>query len=148
MKFSEAKGRKVVDVSTADTVGKVRGFLVDAESRSVVALRLKKTDHGDVLRWGALASVGVDAITIADPTAITELDDELKALRGKRRRMTKKRVLSTGGDELGHVADVEFDPATGALTYILLHHGAEIAAERLMGIGSYAVVVRAEPPTL
>ncbi len=141
MKFSDAKGHKVVDRSTASTVGQVRGFLVDPGSRSVVALRLKKTDRGNALRWSDLTAFGIDAVTIADSAAITELDGELEALRGKRRRLVKKRVLTTGGDELGEVSDVEFDPETGALTTILLQ-GEGIAADRLVGIGSYAVVVQ------
>lgn len=144
MRFSDAKGHKVVDKSTATTVGQVRGFLVDPRSRSVAALRLKKTDQGDVLRWSDLTAFGVDAITIGDSAAITELDDELEAFRGKRRRLLKKRVLTTGGDELGEVADVEFDPDTGKLTTILLQDG-EVAADRLVGIGSYAVVVQEQP---
>ncbi len=145
MKFSETKGRKVVAMSTADTVGQLRGFLVDPASHSVVALRLKKTEGGDVLRWDDLTAFGVDAITIGDPKAITELDGELKALSGKRRRMLRKRVLTTGGDELGTVADVEFDPDTGGLTTIMLQEDAEISGDRLVGIGSYAVVVHEQP---
>lgn len=144
MRFSDAKGHKVVDKSTATTVGQVRGFLVNPRSRSVAALRLKKTDRGNVLRWSDLTAFGVDAITIGDSAAITELDDELEAFRGKRRRLLKKRVLTTGGDELGEVADVEFDPDTGKLTTILLQDG-EVAADRLVGIGSYAVVVQEQP---
>ena len=144
MRFSDAKGHKVVDKSTASTVGQVRGFLVDPRSRSVAALRLKKTDRGNVLRWRDVDAFGVDAVTIGDSAAITELDDELEAFRGKRRRLLKKRVLTTGGDELGEVADVEFDPDTGALTTILLQDG-EVAADRLVGIGSYAVVVQEQP---
>lgn len=142
MKFSECKGRQVVAVDTAGTVGQVRSFLVDPASRSVVALRLKKTDSGDVLRWDDLGAFGVDAITIPDQSAITELDGELKNLRGKRHRLVKKRVLTTGGDEVGHVADVEFDPKTGGLTHLILDDDAAISADRLIGVGSYAVVVR------
>lgn len=144
MKFSDAKGHKVVATSTANTVGRVRGFLVDPGSHSVAALRLKKTDSGDVLRWGDLTAFGVDAVTIDDPAAITELDGDLEALRGKRRRLLKKRIITTGGDELGAVSDVEFDPHTGKLTALLLK-GGELAAHRLIGIGSYAVVVQEQP---
>lgn len=144
MKFSEAMGHKIVDKSTANTVGKVRTLLVDPRSRSVAALRLKKSDRGEVLRWGDLIAFGVDAVTIGDPAAIIELDDEMKALRGKRGRILKKRVLTTGGDELGEVSDVEFNPDTGKLTSILLQDRV-IAAERLVDIGSYAVVVKEEP---
>lgn len=145
MRFSETKGRKVVATSTADTVGQVRGFLVDPASRSVVALRLKKSDHGDVLRWTSLTAVGADAITIGAAAAITDLDDDLRALGGKGRRMLRKRVLTTAGFELGSVSDVEFDPGTGSLTAILLGAAGEISADRLVGIGSYAVVVLAQP---
>ena len=145
MKFSETKGRKVVALSTADTIGKVRSFLVDPASRSVVALRLKKTDQGDVVRWDDLSAFGADAITVEDPTAITELDGELEGLRGKRHRLLKKRVLTTGGDELGNVTDVEFDPDTGGLTNIILDGDAELAADRLVGVGSYAVIMQEQP---
>lgn len=144
MRFSDAKGHKVVDKSTASTVGQVRGFLVDPRSHSVAALRLKKTDRGNVLRWSDVDAFGVDAVTIGDSATITELDGELEAFRGKRRRLLKKRVLTTGGDELGEVSDVEFDPDTGALTTILLQDGG-VAADRLVGIGSYAVVVQEQP---
>ncbi len=143
MRFSDAKGHKVVDKSTASTVGRVRGFLVDPRSHSVVALRLKKTDRGNVLRWSDVDAFGVDAVTIGDSATITELDGDLEAFRGKRRRLVKKRVLTTGGDELGEVSDVEFDPDTGRLTTILLQDR-EVAANRLVGIGSYAVVVQAQ----
>lgn len=146
MKFSEAKGHKVVSLATAETVGKVRGLLVDPVLRSVVAVRLKKkTDRGDILRWDNLTAFGVDAVTISDLAAVTELDADLEPLRGKRRRLRKKRVLTSDGDELGKVADVDFDPDTGALTNIILHEGPEIPAERLIGVGSYAVVVREQP---
>ena len=66
MRFSDATGQKVVDKSTATTVGQVRGFLVNPRSRSGAALRLKKTDRGNVLRWSDLTAFGVDAITIGD----------------------------------------------------------------------------------
>lgn len=148
MRFSEAKGHKIVDSSTADTIGRVRSLMVDPSSRSVAAVRLKKkTDRGNVLRWSNLTAFGLDAVTIADVTAISELGPELEPLRGKRRRLLKKRVLTTGGDELGDVGDVEFDPGTGRLTTLLLRDGGDVAADRLVGVGTYAVVVRAERDT-
>lgn len=145
MRFSETKGRKVVATASADTVGQVRELLVDPATRSVVAFRLKKYDHGEVLRWGALTAVGVDAITVADTGALTGLDADLEPLSGKSRRMVKKRVLSTAGVDLGVVGDVTFDPASGRLSTIVLKDDTEIDASRLVGIGSYAVVVQRGP---
>ena len=51
--------------------------------------------------------------------------------------MLKKRVLSTNGDDLGPVKDVDFDPASGAVTALILDAG-EVAGKRMVGIGSYA----------
>jgi sporulation protein YlmC with PRC-barrel domain len=53
-----------------------------------------------------------------------------------------KRVLTEGGDGLGTVNDVEFDPADGSIRAILTGTE-EIAGPRMLGLGSYAVVVRA-----
>lgn len=142
MRFSDAKGHKVVDTSTAETVGKVSGFLVNPAARRVVALELKKTDDGQVLRWGDITAFGPEAVTIPGTGAITELDAELETLSGKEHRLPKKRVLSSGGDELGTVHDIDFDPESGGLTTILLDGSDDVAADRLEGIGSYAVVVR------
>jgi len=142
MLFSEATGHKVVSTSTAETVGKVDEFVIDPHSRRVVALELKKTDGGDTLTWSKIAAFGADAVTVTDAGAIAELDQEIAPLTGKHKRVIGKRVLTTIGDEVGKVADVDFDPATGALTTIVLDT-MPVAAERLVGIGSYAVVVQA-----
>lgn len=145
MRFSEARGRKVVDTNTAATVGQVRDLLADPGSRRVVALRLKKCDQGEALRWADLTAFGVDAVTIGDPGAITDLDAELTELSDKRRSLLKKRVLTSGGDEVGHILDIDFDADTGALTTILLKEGGALDAGRLVDVGSYAVIVQEEP---
>ncbi len=143
MRFSEAMGRKVVSTSTADTVGKVDGFVVDPSTRTVLALEVHKAESGDVLRWADVGSFGVDAVTVVADDAITEADDQVTALLGKDHRLVGKRVLSTEGDELGKVEDVEFEPGSGAVTLLVLDRG-EVAGVRLRGVGSYAVVVTAE----
>ena len=147
MLFSEAKGHKVVSSSSAATVGKVAGFVVDPVTRSVVALQLKKTENGDYLRWPDLVAFGADAVTVKDGSVLGDGGPEVAAHGGKAHRVLGKRVLTSGGDELGKVADVGFDPATGTLTSLVLGKGGsgEVAGERLVGIGSYAVVVREEP---
>jgi sporulation protein YlmC with PRC-barrel domain len=144
MLFSQAKNHKVVSASTADTVGKVTRFVVDPTTRSVVALRLKKTEEGDFLRWSDLTAFGADAVTVTDDTRIGDGGPDVQALDDKAHRVLGKRVLTTGGDELGKLEDVDFDPETGALTSLVVGDGAPIAASLLVGVGSYAVVVREE----
>lgn len=142
MRFSEASGRKVVSTTSAETVGKVDGFIVDPQRRAVVAVQCKKTAGGDVLPWPDIVGFGADAVTVTDAGAITDATGEIEALRGKDHRVLGKRVLSSAGDELGKVDDVAFDPATGTIETLIVE-GAQIAGERLIGVGSYAVVVSA-----
>lgn len=142
MLFSEASGRKVVSTSTADTVGKIDDFVVDPAARSVVALMLKKTAGGDTLRWPAITAFGADAVTVAGAEVITDADEQIAVLSGKQHRLMKARVLNTLGDEMGTVTDVDFDPVTGEVTALHLDDE-QVAGVRLIGIGSYAVVVHA-----
>ncbi len=143
MLFSEAKGRKVVSSSTAATVGKVSRFVVDPGSRAVVGIELKKkTEHGDTLRWVDITAFGSDAVTVTGPEKIGDGGESVKALSGKAHRVLGKRVLTSTGDELGEVTDVDFDPASGALTALVVDKDSEVEASRLLGVGSYAVVVR------
>lgn len=146
MRFSEARKRKVVSSENAETVGRVDSFVVDATRRSVIAVKLKKTDDGDTLRWGDLTAFGTDAVTVSSAGRIVAEPDDVAALSDKDHRVLGKRVLSDGGDELGEVDDVDFDPATGSVEALLLKHGSveEVAGSRLVGIGSYAVVVRSQ----
>ncbi|RLV51111.1 hypothetical protein D9V37_04110 [Nocardioides mangrovicus] len=143
MRWTDVKGSKLVSTTTADTVGKVNGFLLDPASRRLVALQFKKTPQGKYARWGDLAGVGGDAVTIAETDKITDADDQLSGFVGKDHEVLKKRVLSTEGDELGKVRDIEFDPDTGTLQALVVD-GNEVHASRLVGVGSWAVVVETD----
>ena len=147
MLYSDLKGRKLVDTASADTVGKVDGFLLDPSTRSVVALEFKKTSHGSVVAWSDLTAVGADAVTIAAATVLGDHDDRQSDLATKDGQVLKKRVLSDAGEDLGSVHDIDLDPETGALVELVVGPKKErhsIAGSRLLGVGSYAVVVKAE----
>ena len=143
MRFTESTGRQVVSTSTAATVGKIDEFVIDPQTRSVVAVTLKKTDGGDTLQWSDIITFGADAVTVSGADKLTDSPPELAELSGKDHRVLGKRVLATTGDELGEVDDVEFDPETGTITALVLA-GGQVAGIRLIGVGSYAVVVQAE----
>jgi sporulation protein YlmC with PRC-barrel domain len=140
MRFSEARKHKVVSTATAETVGRVDELVVDPATRRVLALRLKKTASGDTLLWSDLVAFGADAATVAGAEQITAATPAVQALEGKDHHLLGKRLLTTGGDELGKVDDAEFDPETGVVTS-LVSGAEEIAGDRLVGIGSYAIVV-------
>jgi sporulation protein YlmC with PRC-barrel domain len=142
MRFSDAAGRQVVSTSTAVTVGQIDEFVVDPYRRAVVAMTLKKTAAGDTLLWSDIIAFGADAVTVSDAGVVYESTPEIAALSSKDHRLLGKRVLSTGGDELGKIDDIEFDPHSGAITALVLSNS-EVTGDRLIGVGSYAVVVQA-----
>lgn len=145
MLFSELIGRQVVSTDNASTVGVVADYIVDPKLPGVVAFALSKTPgQGSVLPFASVIAVGADAVTVRTADAIIVPDEQLTELSGKPHALSGKRVLSTAGEELGTVRDVDFDPATGRLTELRLESG-PIDPAGLLGVGSYAAIVQAAP---
>lgn len=138
MRFREATAHAVIDTTTADRVGKVSGFLVDSAPPRIVGLRLKHVKgKASLLGWEDIKAFGADAVTIEGPGRFRDAAEDLGA---SEHDLLGRRILSAGGDELGHVDDVEFDPKTGNLDSLITSAGA-LASSRILGLGSYAVVV-------
>lgn len=143
MLVSEAQGHKVVSTADASTAGLVDGFVLDPAAGTVAGLTLKKTaGNGSMLPWSDVTAFGVDAVTISGAHLVVEPQGELLELSGKAHHFLKKRVLTTAGLQLGTVRDIDFDPATGKIISILTDDQ-PIDGSGLVGIGSYAVMVRA-----
>ena len=119
MLFSQARKLDVVNTATATRVARVEGFIVLPGPPRVALLRLGKVSGaGTLLAWTDLKGFGPDLEILG------------------------KRVLTERGMELGAVADVDFDPETGAVTSMITKTEA-IAGRRLIGVGGYAVIVSA-----
>jgi uncharacterized protein YrrD len=143
IRFSEAKGYKVVSKATAETVGKITDYIVDPAAGRVAALVLKKTSgDGDTIPWADVAAVGGDALIVATEDVIVSASGELAELSEKRHAADGKRVLNTEGVELGKVKDIQFDTATGHIVALDLK-GGSLEELTLVAIGSYAVIVKA-----
>lgn len=143
MLFSETHDRKVVSTDTADTIGRLHSYVVDPAAQRIVALTLTKTPvDGTVLPWRDITGFGADAITAAGLHLLVEPDDELASLAAKAHTIVGKQVLTTAGCHIGTVADVDFEPTTGTITALLLGEQS-IAGHRLIGAGSYAVIIAA-----
>ncbi len=140
MRFSEAKGRKVVSTSTAATVGKVAGFVIDPERNRVIALQLNKSEGGDTLRWSDITGFGADAVTVSGDDKITEADADVAARSDKAHRVLGKLGLTVAGDALGKITDVDFDPESGTITALQIDRD-EVVRVKIVGVGSYAAVV-------
>lgn len=142
MKVTELVGRPVLDLATATTIGTVDDTMVDAATRQVLGFDLRKTP-GKVswLGWDQVKAVGADAVTVPSVDAITERP----AGGGRLLRADKViggRVLTEQGVALAHLADVDVDPSSGQVDTLLLQDGTTVPAADLLGIGTYATVVR------
>ena len=141
MRFSEAKGHRVMSTSEAVTVGRVKSLVVDVPAARVVALQLRKTPgEGNLLTWEDMSAFGRDAITVEAGSVITVATGDLVRLSDKQHDAIGKRVLTTEGVELGSVQDIDFDLADGSIVSVLTETD-EVAGSRLLDLGSYAIVV-------
>jgi sporulation protein YlmC with PRC-barrel domain len=148
MRLREAYGRKVVSTDDAETIGRLEAFVIDPQKRSVVGLRLAKV-RGDrpFLSWSDLQGFGTGAVTVGSADLLRPPADEAEE-RGASKALQPigKLVLSELGTALGKVNNVDFDEESGALVSFYLGDAGKVAGDRLLGIGSYAVVVKEAPP--
>jgi uncharacterized protein YrrD len=140
-----ALGHPVVAKANAEQLGKTEGVAVDPLSSTIVAVHVGGSKgSARFVSWEQISSFGTDAVMVEDAGVVRDTSGpfEQRVADGSG-DLLAKRVLTDGGDELGTVDDVDFDPADGRLES--LHIGSDtIAAERLIGIGTYAVVVRSD----
>jgi uncharacterized protein YrrD len=136
-------GRAVLARDTAEHIGAVDGVVIDPESHRVVALQLGTRKSSRFVTWADVGAIGDDAIMVDFAAvargAATVLEERLA--KGDT-TVLGKRLLDDDGDEIGVIDDVAFDDATGVLLRIR-SDDVEIGSDRLVGIGSYAVVVHA-----
>ncbi|MEZ3180898.1 PRC-barrel domain-containing protein [Streptomyces pimonensis] len=144
MLLSKARGKAVVDLTTAETIGAVTGCTVAPSPAHIAGLRLKTRGRGHhTLRWEDVQSFGPDAVSVGEPDRVCDekdLDssDQAHAVHNP----IGKAVLTETGLEKGTVMDVEFDEQSGRITHLVTGEE-QILGEDLVGVGSYAVVVTA-----
>jgi uncharacterized protein YrrD len=147
MRFSECLRHEVVDTSSAQTLGRVEGFVVRPAPARIVALRLGKTQtQADLLDWSQLAAFGPDAVTVISPDLLHAARGGAEQEQAERCHLIGKPALSEDGDGLGTVTDVEFDPATGAVLVIMTDRQ-NVPGDRLLGLGEYAAVFAVADPS-
>lgn len=142
MLFSQARKHEVVNTATATRVARVDGFVVLPRPARVALLRLGKVSGGGtLLAWADLQGFGPDAVTVAGDAALRPPRDALEQrAEDKELEILGKRVLTERGTELSPITDVDFDPQTGAIITLITKTD-NIAGDRLIGVGGYAVVV-------
>jgi sporulation protein YlmC with PRC-barrel domain len=133
-------GKPAIVRDTAEQLGKVQYFVVDGGARRVQALAVSVGRGTQLVDWAQVESIGPDAV-IVDGSHEPSGDDD-RAVSGALHPL-EKRVLSDRGNEIGTLDDVEIDDDGGVRTLVV--GDAHVDGARLEGVGSYAVVIAADP---
>ena len=141
-RFAAASGRKIVSRTSAEELGNLAHIVVDVKRRQVASLVVGKGRKALLIDWEQVSGFGPDAVMVADESALhPPRDDREHAAASGKLELVGKRALSDMGNDLGTVTDVVFDPVTGALENLVLGDR-ETPAASLLGVGSFAVIVR------
>jgi sporulation protein YlmC with PRC-barrel domain len=142
-RFSAALGRKLVSRESAEELGPVTHIIVNVKDRKVTSVTTGKGRKAALVDWENIGGFGPDAVIVAGEGAVRPPRDdrERAAVEGKL-ELVGKRVLSDTGDSLGEASDVVFDPESGAVETLVIGER-EVPASALLGVGSYALVVKA-----
>lgn len=139
MRLRECLGHPVLDTSTATTIARIDGLVVDPAQRRIAAIRLRGAGRKPIyLLWEDLDAFGPDAVTVASAEVLRRLENG--ALPYPELESIGRRVLTEAGDELGTVEDLEFDPSSGAVEAVFTQSD-QIDGKRILGLGAYALVV-------
>ena len=140
-----ALGMPVVATDTAEQLGTVSGVAIDPETGRIVSVHLGGSKaSARFVPWDQISSFGSDAIMVEGPGAVRDVDGPIedRVAQGNG-DVLGKRTLTDAGDEMGEVGDIQFDPTDGRLQ-TLDYDAGSIGSDRLLGIGSYAVVVQTD----
>ncbi|MFI5972545.1 PRC-barrel domain-containing protein [Streptomyces sp. NPDC051452] len=140
MLFTQAKGLRVITADEAATLGTVKDLTIDTHTRGIACLRLAGAPKdATAIAWGSVQALGRDAVIVRSQGVAESGAAHLP----EHREAIGSRVLTEHGMEHGTVKDVAFDPVSGRILTVYTALG-DIAGDRLVGLGSYAMVVRAE----
>jgi uncharacterized protein YrrD len=131
---------------TAENVGTVKGFVVDRHAKSIEAIHVAgRGRHAQLVPWHEITSFGSDAVMASRRAAAAPVETgrDVQAIKGDL-ALLGHRVITTAGDEVGTVDDVEFDARTGQIEGVVVA-SRHVPRRELCSIGSFALVIDVPP---
>lgn len=127
MKLSDLRNKPVVSLEGAETLGFLDDIYVDTKQHRVVGFKVRRgglITHREAMLLADIESIGGDAVTVKDASKLND-PGRFTGLADDRTGddVIGSRVLTEGGEEIGKVADLEIDLATGQVTEYLLGMG-------------------------
>ena len=144
IRLSEVKGRRVIARDNAQVVGTIRRLHLDVATARIVGRELEGAlDRDTIVEWPAVVAVGNDALFIQNASDRREpLDAAEQAFVAGEFDLEGKLVLHDTGDALGVLEDLAYDEKTGRVTELFVP-GQVVAVERMVALGSYALILAA-----
>ncbi|AYV26462.1 PRC-barrel domain protein [Streptomyces sp. ADI95-16] len=142
MLSSQATGRPVISLVSAETLATVTGYVIAPAPARIAALTLKSHGSGNLVTWNHIHAFGPDAVTVRAPDKLQDGKEAPQPLAGHLNDPIGKRILTEAGQDLGTLEDIDFDETTGHI-HRLITADREIPGEHLLGAGGYAVVIAA-----
>lgn len=119
-------GLPIINLSDGETVGRVKDVLFNPGTSKVNGVVV---DIGGWLKGARkicfqdFVAVGEDAITIADDRVVVKMQPDEECILSSEGAVVGNKVMTKDGNELGTIADIIFDPASGAVTHYQLSDG-------------------------
>lgn len=154
-KINDLFGKRVISQASGNQIATVRDIVLDAEVRRIIGLVIGdgRAHDEQVARWPRVLGVGeyvvVDA---ASPLPAASDDPEIVELRKGAEQITGKKVISAGGEQIGTVENMYFDPDGTIIGFELkggLFGGSDpqaIRAEDVQAVGRDAVIATTSEP--
>jgi uncharacterized protein YrrD len=138
----DAIGRSILSRESAEEIGAVKHLVVDPSTHRATAIVAGSGSAIGLVSWDDVTGFGPDAVMIQSRGAVRDAtsDEERAYLAGDRDPLGKL-ALTDDGNACGTVRDVEFDGASGTIE-TLASDDERIDGARIVGVGSYAVVIR------
>lgn len=158
IKTTDIIGLDVITINEGKKVASIKDVIYDQGAQKILALLL---DEGGlfvdphVILLSDIKNVGKDALMIQsaeDIRSTADVDKIIRTIAKDKIFLTKTRMVTTGGENLGNISDLYFDPFTGNVTEIefiqslnnLASAKKRVKIHDIVSVGQDATVVKAE----
>ncbi len=156
-KAKDTIGKKIITLSDGKELDKVRDVVYDPRENKVRALLVDEGgwfSEAKVVLINDVRSIGPDAVMVQDENAIksaSEVPGRVSNIAEEGTYLTKSKVVTEGGSELGTVSDIYFDPSTGNVEEFEVNQGAvqtvrsgkkSFAISDVVTVGEDAMIVK------
>lgn len=119
MKAQEIRGLRVINAEHGDTLGTIKGVIIDLDKRHLVALEVSSglLSQPSILPLGNIKTLEQDAVMV--PTAQSFINRRDLGFGGLTDSLAGRSLLTEDGRRLGDVRDYSFDPQSGQITSII-----------------------------